>query len=565
MRNLPFKIFIAVLILAGNLSAQDFRQDGTNFSYREGDWVSYSVGRFVSSIAIGRRYIYFGTEHSGIARLDQYSFRWEFPWTTSNGLADNRISVVAYDFDTSHIWCASEYAFSVYNATSQKWRNFYKSDYGFSNEQIHSIGVGDKIYFEAASGRIIEIDKYGNFVDRGNSLPPDLKWFGRRGQSRTELPHFFMSGDYLFTPGRMATNFNNGIDGATAAVQDFNFRSSPVVAALDDQWDNLWLATWGAGVGKADVRTLRLEMMEFGLGTPVVEAIAFHDDLLWVGGARTSEEINGITAWDPERQIWQVFREQNFSLLRTDEITGIAADQNGLWFATKFGLANYSTQRGEWSKFDRFDGLSDNVVFDVVADDSTIWIGTERGLDFLPLKNIGLKDTNRVRNLRPDDFDFTEVRELTFTGNLLWAATSTGIYVYDTVKKTGGFTTGDTGPVTHYINAISGYGNRVWVGSDFGIEVYDTEKKKWLGPPEGRFFPDTQINEILATADAVWAGTDEGLMKYNPETRYWRTFTMEDGLLDNRVHALALDGDYLWIGTELGLTRFFWNDPNRID
>jgi len=261
----------------------------------------------------------------------------------------------------------------------------------------------------------------------------------------------------------------------------------------------------------------------------------------------------------------RVFQDYNISRLRSDEVKGIAADENGLWFATSFGVANYSQANSEWYKYDTFDGLSDNFVFDVATHDSTLWIGTKRGLDYLPERNIGLEDTNRVRNLNPGDFDFTEVRELSFIKNLLWAATSTGIYVYDVAEEEGGFSTGGTGPVTNYINAISAYDNRVWVGSDQGIEVYDMEEKKWLGPPEGRFFQDTQINEILASQDAVWAGTNEGLMKYNTETRHWRTFTRIDGLIDERVYALLLDGDYIWLGTERGLTRFFWNDPSRID
>jgi hypothetical protein len=26
-----------------------------------------------------------------------------------------------------------------------------------------------------------------------------------------------------------------------------------------------------------------------------------------------------------------------------------------------------------------------------------------------------------------------------------------------------------------------------------------------------------------------------------------------------------MDDDYIWIGSEKGLTRFWWNNPNRVD
>jgi hypothetical protein len=47
--------------------------------------------------------------------------------------------------------------------------------------------------------------------------------------------------------------------------------------------------------------------------------------------------------------------------------------------------------------------------------------------------------------------------------------------------------------------------------------------------------------------------------------QYWKLFTTEDGLLDNFCYRLLLDGDYIWIATASGITRFYWNNPDRID
>ncbi|MCG8608755.1 hypothetical protein MJD09_27690, partial [bacterium] len=107
--------------------------------------------------------------------------------------------------------------------------------------------------------------------------------------------------------------------------------------------------------------------------------------------------------------------------------------------------------------------------------------------------------------------------------------------------------------------------NELWFGGSDGVDAYDVVKKEWLVLPEGGFFRNTQINRVLAAKDAVWIGTDRGILKLDRKSKIWRRFTVEDGLIDNRVNAIALDGDYIWFGTDSGLTRFYWNDPSRID
>jgi ligand-binding sensor domain-containing protein len=563
MLKFSFKTSAILLnyLSAALLLAQDplARNRGTNPNYVQGDWISYSVARFVTSIALGDQYVYFGTRQSGINRYDFFQNRWEYPFTTSNGLADNEITAVAFDFDTGFLWCASRAAISHYHPTAERWTNYFKDEFGMPEfDDIESIGIAsNQILFETAAGRLFESNKFGGVIlqankDFGNFTPVNqIRWFGKRANLRGTLPHFFMSNNYLFDP--------------TGVVEDFRFRSARVTTAVEDNWGNLWLGTNGLGAGRGDTRSLRLEMLDFGLASPAVDALAFHQGVFWMGGVDEFASTRGITAWETEKETWRFFEQRDISQLQSDQIHSITPDGDNLWFATEHGLTLYSQKRGSWKTFDSFDGLSDNRIFDTVANDTAVWAATANGIDRILKKNLAAKDSLKINAVSPGNLTLVEVYDLELMENLLWAATNRGIYVYDLRKNEGGFSAEAGGPLNTTVTSISRYGDEIWFGSLDGIDVYDMKKKQWLGVPEGRFFPNTAINRILADQDAVWAATNQGMLKYTRSSRSWRTFTTEDGLIDNHVNAILLDGDYIWFGTDRGITQFYWNDPNRVD
>jgi hypothetical protein len=70
----------------------------------------------------------------------------------------------------------------------------------------------------------------------------------------------------------------------------------------------------------------------------------------------------------------------------------------------------------------------------------------------------------------------------------------------------------------------------------------------------------------LAVDDAnLWVASRTGLWRYIRAKDLWRLYTRDDGLLDDFVFDLALDGDYIWLAGRAGVTRFYWNNPARLD
>lgn len=553
-----FLLFSVTLFVPVCFSQELFRQRETNPNYDQGDWISYSNARNTTSIAVGDRYVYFGTLGSGVARYHQFENRWHFPWTTSNGLADNQVWTVAFDFDTGYLWCATHTAISYYQATAERWTNLFKDEFGLPvADEIESIGISkDFIVFATQGGRLFEVNKFGGAVLNADNRTNDyirsdqVKWFGRQAEQRRQFPHFFMNNGYLFDP--------------TGIVEDFRFNRARIVASVEDNWGNLWVATNGLGAGKGDVRSLRLEMLDFGLKNPAVHAMTIHQDHLWTGGSLTFEDDRGITSWDLGREVWSYFEQRDVSEIRSDDIYAITPDGDNLWFSTGHGLTRYSVRERTWKTFDSFDGLSDNLIFDTVVDDSSIWVATSNGIDRILKRNLSKKDSLNVEQIGAD-LTTVRVYDLEFMENLLWAGTSLGVYVYDVTKLEGGYSSEIEGPLNRAVRSISRYKDELWFGSSDGIDVYDVKKKAWLGVPEGGFFSNQPINKVVASEKAVWAATDKGVLKFDRRSRTWRRFTVEDGLIANRVNTVLLDGDYVWFGTDRGLTQFYWNDPSRID
>jgi ligand-binding sensor domain-containing protein len=357
--------------------------------------------------------------------------------------------------------------------------------------------------------------------------------------------------------------------------QDFRLRRADVTGFVRDQWDSYWMGTWGLGVWRANVYIERAELLTFGLAQRRVDALAFDERGLWIGGRNENlndagAEIRGITYWRNPSTVavgaseWK-YHEARYNLeMSSDEVNRFEIAEGKVYCATEGGINIYDPKKDRWRRIISTDRLLSNRVNDVVVHNSYLWAATDAGLNRVKLITMG-KDTLEVKNILPDVLLRNAVYDLERTENLLWMATPNGPIVYDMVKGSGGFMSDGYGPRGTPILAISHSDSVIWFGTEYDVEAFDMKNKVWLGAPVRQRFPDGNIKYLLAQPEAVWVGTDAGVYKYNRRRKDWRQFTTEDGLLDNRINAIAVKDDWIWFGTPTGLTAFYWNDPHRID
>ncbi|MGH7595359.1 MAG: ligand-binding sensor domain-containing protein [bacterium] len=566
MKRLTFLLIFASLLLAVNLSQTSTpRPSSRNDRYRPGDWVNYGVSRFISSVSVGTQYAYFGSSE-GILRYDIFRNVWEAPYTMSDGLADNQIFAVAYDASTGFLWCSTRAGVSNMHPSSLRWSNFSKGSIGISSgDEIISIGVAPRaIFFETRSRRLFKVDNLGSVIVPTSDLDleADIVWSGSRAQRPQLFPHFFVPAGYVFDP--------------TGVFQDFRLRRAEVTSFVRDNWDSFWLGTWGLGAWRANAYVQRAELLTFGLAQRRVDALAFDDRGLWIGGRNdllensSEAETRGITYWrNPSTSSagsgdWRYY-EARFNMdMSSDEVNRFAMADGKVYCATEAGINIYDPKKDRWKRIVSTDGLLSERVNDVLADNGFLWAATDLGLNRIALNTIG-KDSLEVTAILPDQLLHIAIYDLERTENLLWLGTARGPFVYDTAKATGGFLSDNMGPRDEQTLRISHADSLIWFGTIYGVEVFDMKNKAWLPGPARQRFPNTGINSLLAQPEAIWVGTDTGVFKYNRQRREWRQFTTDDGLIDNRVNAIAVQDDWIWFGTPNGLTAFRWDDPHRID
>ena len=158
-----------------------------------------------------------------------------------------------------------------------------------------------------------------------------------------------------------------------------------------------------------------------------------------------------------------------------------------------------------------------------------------------------------------------KVYDIEVDADFVWFGTHDGVRALDKNTNTWRKFSSPDGALERVVTAISSFQDEVWFGTTIGVTVYLAAQDRWRWYSAHQHLQAGHIVCLEAGEKAVWAGTETGLWKLRRQTDLWRPFTTEDGLLDNMVQTILLEGSYLWVGTTAGLTRFYWDNPMRID
>jgi hypothetical protein len=547
---------LLLLTVSINLTAEEnTRISGTNRDYNVGDWITWSTTRYVRDLDMGNEFVYYATT-GGVTRYNFYEKKWYFPWTISNGLSSMNIHVVGFDKNTGYLWCITGNSISYQEPATNYWSNIFFDELGLGySDRITSLGFGDdnKIYLISSRSDWYRSDN--TFIDFTLINKPGredfIRWRGGKRRRLSKLPHLYMEPGFFF-------------DERNRVIDDVDLRHYDITCWLQDEWQNLYLGTWGLGTGHANLVTYNLELRRHGLWSPAVDAIGAHYETLWIGGVQDERESAGITKWTPFDSQPEYFEPYLLTGFHNENITAIAADENLIWFGTLDGLTRHNLSKDIWRTYTVADNLVDNRIQDVVLDDTTVWVATVNGVSRIDKATVGT-DSTRIQLVDYPALRNISVRDLDQHYNLLWMATEFGIYVYDKAEQSGGFYSGVEGPSGRECFAVSCFEDEVWFGGVEGVSAFNVKSETWLAPPAKHYEMSHQINRILAAEKAVWVATADGVYKFDRERERWVRFGIEDGLPTTKVFSLHLSGDYIWLGTLSGITRFYWNSPYRID
>jgi ligand-binding sensor domain-containing protein len=257
---------------------------------------------------------------------------------------------------------------------------------------------------------------------------------------------------------------------------------------------------------------------------------------------------------------WETFHVQDG--LPDDHIFALCADEDRLWVGTEGGLALY--RNGEWKSWTEKDGLPWNVVTAIAVDPKTgdVWLGMLGG---------GLSRFSGGRFDRFNQFNSGLVNDVVYGVAILdgtvWVATTAGLSVYDTVSGQWRIHTEKNAPMEeiwcYNVDARDGKAFvAVWGG---GVLEWDASTGRFNAhhdpdrEMEIDLYRDDGLVHIITTAvsyveKVLWAATYFGLSRY--DGRNWRGFMDHDsGLASNFINFVkAKNASTCFLATDKGLS-----------
>ncbi len=566
-----------LLILSFAVSAR------AQLPFSEGDWVSYVDFRHIAALDGGSRYL-FAASSGGVLIYEINRRRWENPQAVGYSITETipltGAVALIYDEDTNYLWVCTHREILRYDVGARRWIREAR-DLWLPNDRVVNMGLSeDKVIIEVIPGQV-----YAGLFPFGNPLPqpswqayvrrfsgsrlfgsffPDhsdinieeVHWRGLRSKiplSSAQLYGWIGSGPANFPHLKLP---NGSIFLPEGEVQDRFLRTFPITDWFVDRRGMLWFGTWGGGIGKGDIRSLFAEMFEFGPAGNDIRALLVQKKDIWLGGDNEAPLL-GITRCSRNRQTWQHYEPRAEREILSTIVYDFETAGDRTWIATEEGLLSFKKKK-QWRRFGLEDGLWSNRIRALAANDTQLWVGTDRGLNLLTLPGMTIwrQENTSLRHLG--------ILRLRLHGDTLYIGTPNGLFRGSIVDRVFEHIPLDPGLLTAPIRDISVVGKEVWTATRQGVQVYNSasgESRSWLSIT---YLRGEEPTCLLATKQAVWVGTDKGIWRWWRERNEWIDYRPRDGLIDAQVEVIRRDGDYLLIGTANGLTRFYWNDPKRL-
>ncbi|MBD3234728.1 MAG: hypothetical protein GF315_13465 [candidate division Zixibacteria bacterium] len=485
-----FLIFFGLLVFLPEYS------DSAKIGYTEGDWVSFSPARFVTSIALDDYNVYFATRDAGVLRFDRFAEKWKDPLTISDDLPSNHINRIAFDLNDNELWIDARGGVGVYEPTFEDF--IYGGD--FPDELV----LGNTPNFNP-----------------GSLFP--------------EFGYNYMSGSLVDPYGRKY-NLNK--------------------VYVDDRY-KAWIGFAGLGPSMLNTRTSELKLLRFGPLTGDQRAVMIDGDYLFTGGYPESGR-SGFALLDLYDMEWDYWEAPYDFKLHNVRINCVAFEDGIAWIGTTQGLVRFDVQRESFRVFRVFNGLLSNYISTIAIDGYQLWVGTDNGLNLLDLRG-GPTDSLEGNTLpRNQTFRAKFIYDIALDENFIYVGYEDGIaYRARNADRWSFYTAADfsgTSDITSIVSTKQG----LWLGHAGEIVHFDPQNEIRQGyTPAG--LANSIVNDLIeySEKDLIFAATDNGLVGINPATAEAELFDETDGLLFPQVFSIAVKDEYLWLATTRGLTRLY--------
>ena len=292
--------------------------------------LNYSDFSYITSIAVGYHYVYFGTTN-GITRYNITKSEWAEPMMLGDEPGSGIIHEIKASFDDENVWVRTDLGVFEYSEVLEYWT---------------------------------QIDQMPNVETHGKHIAADDVYFPPWGY------------DYL--PG--------GI------LVDERDRRFPLTDIVDDGWGNLWIGTWGLGAARSDEGGRRIDLLPYGLLQKDIQCLYRNGDVLWISGEAGDSYRTGLTKFNTADNSFDYIESFGGYIYSADDVYGISGNDANIFVATNDGI--WVVDKKEKlikDQFNRSSGLPDNQIFTILAIGDTLFVGTEYGLSIINIYSDSVK------------------------------------------------------------------------------------------------------------------------------------------------------------------------------
>jgi len=492
---------------------------GYTGGFREGDWVNFTNFRFITSAAMDQTVVYFGTTN-GVIRYDRYAQQWLDPLTITDGIPHERVDNIAYDPDMGRIWVLTPNGSAYYQPTFKEWYS-----------------GGD---FPAALAR--------------NDFDPQ-----KFSILTTQFGYSYQDGE----------------------IQDPHMQQFALTRGVSDDFDSMYVGTWGMGPLVINTRYGDLSSLPFGPYSGDLTTVVELGSELWIGDDRMSG--GALSMYDRAGDKWNWYPTRLTSGLASSRLTsGILFGEKKqiAWLGTDYGLVRYQIDNDDFTTYADFSTLPSNFILSVAVDSLGVFAGTDNGLGYLPnipeskqrKKSNSLEtkeapvDTALANQFSPKSLVGFRINCENIIDDFLYLGTDRGVLrrslssnsQFEYVDTPGKMLSVEVYDIAHFRDSLFFLTPR-------DIQIINQKTGESSTLTDQRYFGQWRLRKIIVDNSNIWVSSDMGLWKYRLKDGYSRLFTVNDGMISDDVGGIVLDGDYIWLSTPRALIKFYWNNPDRID
>ena len=206
---------------------------------------------------------------------------------------------------------------------------------------------------------------------------------------------------------------------------------------------------------------------------------------------------------------------------------------------------------GEDSALTYKNALISNVIRDVAADETSVWIATDRGVSMLDRSTNTWRHYTKDDGLGSDNVSAVAVDVgTTRASSILWFGTDDGVSRYDVSSGSWRTFKSKDGLKGNEVSCIAIDGDYVWFGTDGGLNRYDKNIDSWAARTKKDGLSADNVTAIAITGDYIWVGTLwSGVNRYDKTTDSWNTYSKKSGLIDTEITTIAAVDNFIWFGT----------------